>query len=333
MIREQVHLLILFFVISALLIVPGIILGITIDPLFFMLAFYGSVLFVRWPWALIMVLRSVKRPLLSIEIDPEEGRLKINSDEYNVFDERMYFVIDSGVAKLIPYCCINLNVVSENEERIASYYLGPAKGRYSAALRNEISKALAVSSFFLKQERAMRDISEERRGSLGVVKISFPDSSVRKAFYTNGSLILGVAAAGLLASMMPESVYEDDNILSGMVSFLRVASVIIGCAGLLFSLKFYFSYRRLARTIEVRAESLTVNGEAYDKRDIRRIYTINAIEDPDWHGEGEAWLCIDDIKRRHRYYLGQVRNKNCFEPRRRLKAAIGEFFGDVDDRL
>lgn len=53
-----------------------------------------------------------------------------------------------------------------------------------------------------------------------------------------------------------------------------------------------------------------------------RITKLIRDYDPDYKDESFTWMYIEARGRMHRYFLGQTKNKDCFEPRKKLKGAI-----------
>lgn len=324
--KEQRFQLILSFSIFAFLFALGLILMNTVHMMFSFICFYAVIYFIWWPLVLGFYLRSKKRPIEKMEIDPVEMTVKINEDIYRLYEDRVYITVESGAAKFLHYAVLTLNVTNEDGKRVASYFMGPVSGAYSKRSRGKINDVLPFLSDMFQLKGAYDTVLKEKEETVGTVKIEFPAGSIKKTFYATGILVLGIADFAFLFSFLPQSVYGNDKIIPGALSLMRSLSLILIVSGLCMCAMFFYRYSRLAKTVEVSWNMIKINGREFLFSDIRRIGMIGAVEDPDNQGEGQSWLLIDYKGKILRFYLGQVKNKKCFEPRRRLKLAIGEFF-------
>ena len=324
--KEQVFQLVLSFSISVVVFALGITLMITVHPVFSLIWFYGLIYFVWWPFVFGFYLRTVKRPVEKIEIDMNERTVKINHDKYDLYNDRVYITMESGVAKFLHYAVLTLNVTDEEGKRIATYFMGPVAGKYSREARKDVNAVLPFISFLFQAKGSYDTVVKEKEETVGTVKIEFPAESIKKTFYATGSLILGIADFAFLFSLLPEPVYGDDKIIPGSLMLIRFLSICMIILGLILCVNFFDQYRRLARTVEVSWNMIKINGKEFLYSDIRRMGIKGAVEDPDNQGEDQAWLYINYRGQIHRFYLGQVKNKKCFEPRRRLKAALADYY-------
>ena len=324
--KEQIFQLILSFSIFAFVFILGMALMKLVHPVFTLVCFYGVVYFIWWPLVLGFYLWAGRHPIEKMVIDPEERTVTINKDVYKLYEDRVYITVDSGVAKFLHYAVINLTVTNEDGKRVASYFMGPVSGPYSKKSRGKINDVLPFLSDMFQLKGAYDTVLKEKEETVGTVKIEFPAESIKKTFYATGILVLGIADFAFLFSFLPQSVYGNDKIIPGALSLMRSLSLILIVSGLCMCAMFFYRYSRLAKTIEISWNMIKINGKEFLYSDIRRIGMIGAVEDPDNQGEGQSWLLIDYKGKILRFYLGQVKNKKCFEPRRRLKLAIGEFF-------
>ena len=326
--KEQNFQLILSFSIFAFVFILGIMLMKLVHPVFTLVCFYGVVYFIWWPLVLGFYLWAGRHPIEKMVIDPEERTVTINKDVYRLYEDRVYITVDSGVAKFLHYAVINLTVTNEDGKRVGSYFMGPVSGPYSKKSRGKINDVLPLISAAFQIKGTIDTIKKEKEDITGTVKIEFPAESIKKTFYATGILILGIGDLGFLISFLPPEFYGygDDKMLPGALSLLRLSSAFIIIVGLTMCARFFYRYRRLARTVEISWNKIKINGKEFFYEDIRRIGLRGAVEDPDNRGEEQSWLYIDCKGQIHKYYLGQVKNKKCFEPRRRLKAALAEYF-------
>ena len=326
MIREQICQLVLSFSIAAAVIGLGIILFLKVNPLFSMLCFYAVLYIIWWPIVLVVFLWAVRNPVHKVMIDVKEGTVTINDDIYKVYEDRVYITVESGVAKFLHYAVLTLNVTNEEGKRVATYFLGPVAGRYSAGVRSDLDFALPFVTTLLAFQGSIEGVRKEKEESVGTVRIDFPSASIRNTFYATGVLLFGIGDVALVFSYLPQSFYGNDSVIPGALVFMRYLAVIILILAFVLSINFFMCYRRLAKSVEVSWNKIIVNGNEFIFEDILRIAMKGAFEDPDNGGEGQAWLYIFTRGRIDKYYLGQIKNKKCFEPRRRLKAALAEYF-------
>ncbi len=326
--KEQRFQLILSFAVFAFLFTLGLILMYTVHMMFSLICFYGLIYFIWWPLVLVVYLCTKRRPVGKMEIDFEKGTVKINEDVYRLYEDRVYITVDSGIAKFLHYAVLTLNITNEDGKRVASYFMGPVSGAYSKRSRGKINDVLPLLSAMIQMKGTYDRVLKEKEETVGTVKIEFPAGSIKKTFYATGILILGIGDLGFLISFLPPEFYGygDDKMLPGDLSLLRLSSAFIIIVGLTMCARFFYRYSRLAKTVEVSWNMIKINGREFLFSDIRRIGMIGAVEDPENQGEAQSWLLIDHKGKIHKFYLGQVKNKKCFEPRRRLKLALGEFF-------
>lgn len=324
--KEQRFQLILSFAVFAFLFTLGLILMYTVHMMFSLICFYGLIYFIWWPLVLVVYLCTKRRPVGKMEIDFEKGTVKINEDAYRLYEDRVYITVDSGIARFLHYAVLTLNITNEDGKRVASYFMGPVSGAYSKRSRGKINDILPLLSAMIQMKGTYDKVLKEKEETVGTVKIEFPAGSIKKTFYATGIPILGIADFAFLFSFLPQSVYGNDNILTGALALMRFLSLVLIVIGLCMCAMFFYRYSRLAKTIEISWNMIKINGREFLFSDIRRIGMIGAVEDPENQGEAQSWLLIDHKGKIHKFYLGQVKNKKCFEPRRRLKLALGEFF-------
>jgi hypothetical protein len=270
------------------------------------------------------VLLSVRRPLKRIEIDLQ-GKIRINDDEYDLSANELYFDLDDGNVKFIPFCCLNLNVMSCDKKRIRSYYTGPVMNKEASVARKKLAAVLKTVSGVKRYMRSVNTVKDEYAEGFGVIKIEFPAESIRNEFYKTGTLILVPGVAALVMSMLPDSFYGDDFLLKevGLLRFITIPYVI---GALIFSFSFYLTYRKLARVVEIREDSIRINDMYLPKAEIRSISAMNGTTTTGYDGEAQSWLFVRTVRGAHRFYLGQAKNGKCFEPRRKLFNSLDILF-------
>ena len=271
------------------------------------------------------VLLSVRRPLKRIEIDIQGGKIRINDDEYDLSGSELYFDLDDGIGKFIPFCCLNLNVMGSDKKRIRSYYTGPVMNKEATAARMRIAAVLKTVSGVKRYMRSVNTVKDEYAEGFGVIRIEFPAESIRNEFYKTGTLILAPGVAALVMSMLPDSFYGDEFLLKevGLLRFITIPYVI---GALIFSFVFYLTYRKLARVIEIREDSIRINDMYLPKSEIRSISAMNGMTTTGYDGEAQSWLFVRTVRGAHRFYLGQAKNGKCFEPRRKLFNSLDILF-------
>ncbi len=319
--KEQMFQLILSFVISACLIVPASFL-VSSNLLFMFPIFYGIVYFIWWPFVFIYALRAMRRPLRKIEIDTEAGTITVNDDVYDLHKQQIYVSTDPGVIKLLHYGCITFSVIDGSDKKLASYFVGPAFGKYSKKVREEVKKILPLYASAFYSFGCIGEIIKEKEESLDIVRVELPADSIRNTLYKTGNIFLVFTAFAYAFSYLPQKFYEEEQFLIGGFQLLRNLSVILMVICLIYVLACYTTYKKLARTIEVSPYKIKINDEVFLKSEIRRIRIVPGIDDPDYKDEGFTWMYIEARGRMHRYFLGQTKNKDCFEPRKKLKGAI-----------
>ncbi|MBP5655276.1 MAG: hypothetical protein J6X33_07140 [Clostridiales bacterium] len=328
--REQWFHLILSFVIFAVVIGSGIPL-MRVHPLFGLLSFFGVIYFIWWPASFIAALVQMRRPLRKVEIDCNLGLVVLNDDPYMIHEQRLYVTVESNIKKFMHYCTLNLIVQDEYDKVVARYFMGPAGGKYSRKARLDVNGIIPLLNFYMMQSGSAEDIKKEKEDNTGVVRIEFPAASIRNTFYGLGALILGIGDFALLYSFLPAEIYGQDDSALRLIPLLRGLSIGIIAVGIFMSISFFLCYRRLARIIEIWPYKIKVNNDEFYKEDIAKIGATHAVENPDYSGEEQTWFYIFSKRGVYRYYLGQARNKKCFEPRRRLRIAVTDMF--KEDKL
>lgn len=325
--RFQILNILLGFLLGSLLVVPVFV--IKNAPLFlFVLAPFGIIVLALWIWSIPSVF-VMRNPLKSIAIFAGEGKIRINDDFYDINEKVVYFEVDSGLLKSLPFSCTKLKVMNDERKTIKTYYTGSGTNKYAAALRKTVADNLMWFNQNYNDRLSEEKVSDEYADGFGVVRIKFPAASIRKEFYKIGSLISGVGVFAFLFSCLPEKFF--DNIgepgLYPALGLMRILSIPVMAIGLILSLFFLSCYRKLARKIEIREGSIKVNDEYFPKEDIAKVAMLNENRNPEFTGEGESWLLIITRKVHRRFYLGQASNTKCFEPRIKLHKALDRFFG------
>lgn len=327
--RFQILNILLGLLLAAALIVPGFIFR-DMAPVLLLLGPFGIVVLAFWFWTVPSVF-IMRNPVKRIEIFTDEGKVRINEDIYDLNSKVVYFEQDSGILRCLPFSCTRLKVTDAEKKTIKTYYTGSGTNKYACEIRNNIKKNLLIFDENHKQISSEEKIDDEYLDGFGVVRIEFPAANIRNEFYKEGSLILGIGVFAYAFSFLPESVFMEAQSLYSILGFMRNLSYLVIAMGLILSLVFYYCYRKLARKIEIRENSIKINDEYYLKEDILWISTINSNKNPENTGEGEAWLMVGSRKTRQRFYLGQARNPKCFEPRRKLQNALDYFFNSKYD--
>ena len=328
--RFQILYILLGFLLAAVLLVPGFVFHYS-APFLFLLAPPGIVILSFWLWSVPSVF-ALRNPLKRIEIDPEDGKVTINDDHYDINEKVVYFNLDSGFFQCLPFRCTKLKVLDDERKTIKTYYTGSGTNKYAAGIRKKIRLSLLPFDALYKQKLSEEKVEDEYADGFGVVRIEFPATSIRNLFYKTGSLIFGFGLFALAFSYVPDDVLGKDPSQLTTNMILRFLSYLIMGFGLIVSLVFYFCYRKLAREIEIREDSIKINDEYFFRQDILSVTMLNQNTNVENTIEAEAWMCISTRKKRCRYYLGQTRNAKCFEPRRKLRNALNRFFGSVKNK-
>ena len=322
--RFQILNILLGILLAAVLLVPVFIFP---DNLYlFVPVPFGILVLSLWIFSVPTVF-VMRNPLRRIEILEGEGKVRINDDCYDINKNAVYFEVDSGLLKSLPFICTKLKVMDDERKTIKTYYTGSGTNKYASDIRKAISKSLTAFDQIYKNRLSIEKVGDEFADGFGVVRIEFPAVSIRKEFYKITSLVAGTGAFAFVFSYLPESFLENEPGLYSMLGFLRILSFPVMAMGLILSLSFYSCYRKLARKIEIREGSIKINDEFFLKEDIIKVAMIGDNKNPEYTGEGESWLFINTRKMRHRFYLGQTRNTKCFEPRTKLHNALDRFFG------
>lgn len=322
--REQwVHLMV-SLAISAVAITGGILL-MRIHPLFMLISFLAVIYFIWWPASFVAALIQMRRPIEKLKFDYKAKAVLINGQTYKINEDHLYVIIESNIKKFMHYCAINLVVTDDEEKVIARYFMGPAGGSYSRKARSEVQENLPGISYLMKNFASAENVLKEKEENLGVVRIEFPAASVRNTFYGLASIILGVGDFGLIFSFIVPYI-NDGSVSGGQIALLRFLSVGMVGMGIFMALYFWACYRRLARTVEVRPYMLKINDREFYIEEIVRIEGVRYNESPDYSGEEQSWLYIYSTKGFFRFYLGQARNRKCFEPRGKLRVALIDFY-------
>jgi len=321
--RFQIRNILLGFLLAAALMGPVFVFP--DNPVLFVLVPFGILVLSLWLWSIpsVFVLRN---PLKRIEIFAGEGKVRINDDCYDLKEKTVFFEVDNGLFKCLPFSCTKLKAMNDERKTIKTYYTGSGTNRYAVDLRKTIADSLMGFDQFYKNRLSVEKVSDEYADGFGVVKIEFPAASIRKEFYKIGSLVTGTGAVAFVYSCLPEKFHENEPGIPIMLGYLRILSYPIMIMGVILSLVFLASYRKLARKIEIREGSIKINDEHFLKEDIASIAMIGDNNNPDYTGEGEAWLFLRTRKENRRFYLGQARNTKCFEPRVKLHNALNRFF-------
>ena len=319
--KEQIFQLVLSFVISACIIVPAHILSAS-NMLFLLLAFYGVIYFIWWPFVFGYALWAMRRPLRKIEIDTEAGTITVNDDVYDLHEQKIYISTDPGLVKFLHYGCITFSVIDGSDKKLASYFVGPTFGKYSKKVREEVKKILPLYASAFYSFGCIGEIIKEKEESLDIVRVELPADSIRNTLYKTGNIFLVVTAFAYAFSCISEKYFTNEQFLIGGFHLLRRLSVAMMFICILLVLTSYATYKKLARTIEVSPDKIKINDEVFLKSEIRSIRIVPGIDDPDYKDEGFTWMYIEARGRMHRYFLGQTKNKDCFEPRKKLKGAI-----------
>lgn len=322
--KEQIIHLTVTFLITALLIVSGMLL-LKVSRYFSLLIVNGVFLGVGWLWALIWSLVYIRHPLIKVELDHASSTVKINDDVYDVYNDRYFFVPDEGVHRFLPFFGRNLWVTDDEGRPLRKYYVGPVGSRHASRIRKRVVYMLELFDHRVLERSAEDYVTEELEQGLGVVRISFPGRSISEHFYKISAIGLTAGTIGYILTLLPASFYEREGLTEAILLLKIVAPIeILLC--LLMTATFWLSYRLLAHTIEIRNGMININGRTYYRQEVKSLYTVNANTSPLYQDEMDSWLIIKGRGKLYRYYLGQANNKKCIEPRRRLHAATRVFW-------
>jgi hypothetical protein len=323
--KEQIFQLVISFVISACLIVPPSFF-VAANYLFLFPIFYGVMYFIWWPFILIYAIWAMRRPLRKMEIDLEAGTITLNDDVYKIHEQQVYFEVESGTMKFLHYGCLTLRVVDGSDKKIATYFVGPSFGKYSKQVRDSVNKLLPLISTALMIKGSREEVVKEMEESWDVVRVEFPANSIRNSLYKTCNIILVFTIFAYVFSYLPPRFYENEPLLPEGFRLLRGLSVLMMFVCVAMVLSYYRLYKRLAKTIEISSSKIKVNDKEFIMSEIMSIRMFPGVDNPDYKDEGQSWLLITSRERVHRYYLGQMKNKDCFEPRRKLRNTLDEFF-------
>ena len=163
--RFQIRNILLGFLLAAALMGPVFVFP--DNPVLFVLVPFGILVLSLWLWSIpsVFVLRN---PLKRIEIFAGEGKVRINDDCYDLKEKTVFFEVDNGLFKCLPFSCTKLKVMNDERETIKTYYTGSGTNKYAVDLRKTIADSLMGFDQFYKNRLSVEKVSDEYADGFGV---------------------------------------------------------------------------------------------------------------------------------------------------------------------
>ena len=288
--------------------------------------FWVFIILLPFVIALVRYLMLYKRTIRSYEITTD-GIIKINDDAYDLKERTLFFVPGTGALRLFWFFPRRLCVKDENEKMVGYYYCGVAADSKTSS---DIGKFIALCYVLCeaaKHDMTRKEVQTEIYNKFDVVTVEFPLRAIRREFYKVGSLPIGLGVLGYALSFFA---FNDPSITQSEIKLLRYLSLVCIFIGIVFALLFILKYRFTPKRIEVRKDCLTIDGRVLDKNKISsiRMSQKNTLL---FRDEDDSWMFINYENKWLRYFLGQAKNSDCFEARRKLTSAIKILLSDEEE--
>ena len=324
--RNQIIHLVLLFMMSVPFIVLTILFRNSPHGESYAFLFWVVIVILPFVFAVIRYLMLRKRTIKHYEISVE-GVIKINDDVFDLREKTLFFVPATGVMRLFWFFPRRLCVKDEYEKTLKYYYCGvAADSKTSSEVEGFIGLCYVVCET-VKQDITKKEVQTEIYHKFDVVTVELPLRAIRREFYKIGSLPIALGIIGYALSFFA---FNDPSISQGEIKHLRYLSLVCIFIGLMFALTFILKYRFTPKKIEVRKDCLTIDGKIYDKSRITNI-RMSKKNSLLFRDEDDSWLFIRYEDRWLRFFLGQAKNSECFEVRRRLSSAIKILLSDEED--
>lgn len=324
--RKQIIHLVLLFLMSVPFFVLAFLMRESSHGESYGFLFFGFIIVLPFVIAFIRYLMLRKRTIRGYQIT-SESVIKINDDSFDLREKTLFFVPGTGFMRLFWFFPRRLCVMDTDQKTVAYYYCGIAADSKTSSEIEDFIGLCHVICEAVKHELTAQEVQEEMDNRFDVVTIRFPLRSIRNEFYKTGSLPLIFGVLGYVLSFCS---FDDPMISGASMKFLRCISIICIFVGFLFALLFLLKYRITPKKIEIRKEYLTIDGKVLDKNRISNI-RMSQKNTLLTRGEEDSWLFIRYEDRWLRYFLGQAKNSDCFEARRRLTSAIRILMGDEEN--